>query len=99
MAVTTIDGRRSILNHAQSVLPTLDRNGHILKHYACLRPVRTGGLRIDLQVIDGKKRANNVAHGGSGYTEGPGSALASAKQVYSDDFSDIEPPFEELNAA
>lgn len=99
LTVTTKEGKKSILDHAVSVLPNLNPQTDIEAIWACLRPVREGGLRISRRIVNGKTVVDIVGLGGSGYTNGPAAVYAGLKLLYPIHFEDIEPPFDELNAA
>jgi D-amino-acid oxidase len=63
----------AILRANQRILPHL-RPSDVRRTYAGLRPYRAGGMRVEVQSLDGKPIVHNYGHGGAGITFSWGSA-------------------------
>ncbi|KAK5117352.1 hypothetical protein LTR62_005969 [Meristemomyces frigidus] len=53
----------------------------IIRHGVGLRPMRTGGMRVERDTIDGVQVVHNYGHGGYGYQTSYGCAAAAKKLV------------------
>ncbi|KAK4574708.1 D-amino acid oxidase [Recurvomyces mirabilis] len=76
-----------IMKRAVALCPKLVPEGKgiealsIIRHGVGLRPMRTGGPRVEKEIIEGVKVVHNYGHGGYGYQTSYGAAQAAKKLI------------------
>ncbi|KAF6202517.1 hypothetical protein GE061_002913 [Apolygus lucorum] len=68
----------AIWSRATALMPQL-QTSQIRRQWVGVRPYRTGGVRVQAEVINGMKVVHNYGHGGYGVTSAPGTAFHAVK--------------------
>uniref|UniRef100_A0A146KN86 D-aspartate oxidase n=1 Tax=Lygus hesperus TaxID=30085 RepID=A0A146KN86_LYGHE len=68
----------AIWSRARALMPQL-QTSQIRRQWVGVRPYRSGGVRVQAEVINGMKVVHNYGHGGYGVTAAPGTAFYAVK--------------------